>query len=404
MGLPAGGRQQGKRAVKVVVAPDSFKESLSAREAAEAIAAGLCDAWSAVGVRGEELEIVRVPMADGGEGTVETILAAIGGKLHEIEVTGPLGEPVEASFGLSADGRTAVIEMASAAGLHLVPAERRDPTKTTTYGVGELIKAALDAGASRILVGIGGSSTTDGGTGCAQALGYRFFDEDGRQICEPMAGRHLPRLGRIEPDRRDARLDAVELIVACDVDNPLTGPQGAAAVYGPQKGADPQQVRLLDAGLGRLAERIRRDLGVDVETLPGAGAAGGLGAGLVAFCGGTLRRGVESVAEVVGLAAKIRGADLLITGEGKLDSQSLRGKVVCGLAGAAKEAGVPVVAIAGAVDGEAAVFGSLLDGWFSIMDRPMSLAEALDEAAPLLRRAAERFMRAYLLGRRSVGG
>ncbi len=281
-----------------------------------------------------------------------------------------------------------------------MPLERRDPTRTTTRGVGEIIRAALDAGAGRILTGIGGSSTTDGGTGCAQALGWRFLDAAGREIREPMAGGMLARVSRIDGSGRDPRLCRADILVACDVDNPLTGPQGSAAIYGPQKGATPAQVRLLDEGLAHLAGLIRRDVGVDVEQTPGAGAAGGLGAGLVAFCGARLCRGVESVAQTVDLAGKVQGADLVITGEGRLDNQSLRGKVIWGVASVAKHLGVPVVAVAGQVSGSQDEWSQLLAGWLSISDGPMPLQQALTQAPRLLRSAGEQVLRLYLLGRR----
>ncbi len=389
--------------MKIVVAPDSFKECLPAGLVAQAIADGLRAAWAALGPGDERLEVVPVPMADGGEGTVETVLAAAGGQLRTVTVTGPLGEPVQASFGLLADGVTAVIEMASAAGLHLVPPPQRDPTKTTTYGVGELIRAAMDARASRILIGIGGSSTTDGGTGCAQALGWRFLVRTGREILGPMCGGRLSEIAQIDPTGRDPRLARTDIVVACDVDNPLTGPQGAAAVYGPQKGATPEQVQLLDEGLARLARLTKRDVGTLIEQMPGAGAAGGLGAGLVAFCGARLRRGVESVAETVDLAGKIQGADLVITGEGRLDDQSLRGKVVCGVAGIARRLGLPTVAVAGQMGGSGEGLSVSLAGWLCIIDRPMALEQAMGEAPALLRRAGEQVLRLYLLGRAGRG-
>ena len=385
--------------MKIIVAPDSFKECLPAAAVAQAIAEGLRAAWTALGPQDETLEVVPVPMADGGEGTVETVLAAAGGQMRLVAVTGPLGEPVEATFGLLADGATAVMEMASAAGLHLVPLDRRDPTRTTTRGVGELIRAALDAGAGKILIGIGGSSTTDGGTGCAQALGWRFLDKAGKEIPGPMTGGALRQVDRIDASRQDPRLAGTEILVACDVDNPLTGPQGSAAIYGPQKGATPEQVQHLDEGLGHLAGLIRRDVGVDVERMPGAGAAGGLGAGLVAFCGAALCRGVESVARTVDLAGKVQGADLVITGEGRLDSQSLRGKVIWGVASVAKRFGVPTVAIAGQVSPSQEDWSALLAGWLCIIDRPMSLQQALQEAPRLLSSAGQQVLRLYLLGR-----
>jgi glycerate 2-kinase len=386
--------------MKIVVAPDSFKECLPAAAVAQAIGEGLKAAWESVGPAGEPLEVVPVPMADGGEGTVETVVAATGGHVRSLVVMGPVGDPVEATFGLLGDGATAVIEMASAAGLHLVPQEERDPTMTTTYGVGELIRAAMDARATRILIGIGGSGTTDGGAGCAQALGWRFLWRSGREILEMMRGGLLGQVSRIDPSGRDPRLSKTDILVACDVDNPLTGAQGTAAVYGPQKGATPEQVRQLDEGLGHLARVIQRDTGTLVEQMPGVGAAGGLGAGLVAFCGARLCRGVESVAETVDLAGKLQGADLVITGEGRLDSQSLRGKVVWGVASAARRLGVPTVAVAGQVSSSQVEWSDLLAGWLSVMDGPRPLQEAVAEAPRLLRDAAEQVLRLYMAGRR----
>ncbi len=276
---------------KIVIAPDSFKECLAAEEVASAMAEG-------VRAAAPEAEVVCVPMADGGEGTVRALVAATGGTLHRATVTGPLGEPVEAEFGILGDATTAVIEMAAASGLPLVPPDRRDPAKTTTFGTGALIRAALDLGAGRLLLGIGGSATVDGGAGMAQALGIALLDEDGQSIGR--GGGELERLARIDVSNRDPGLDDTVCEVACDVDNPLVGPHGAARVYGPQKGATPQMVKRLDANLAHLAEVVERDLGVNIRDLPGAGAAGGLGAGLVAFLGATLRPGVSDSMESSG--------------------------------------------------------------------------------------------------------
>jgi len=328
--------------MRVVVAPDSFKESLSAVAVAAAMARGVRDARP-------DAEVDVCPMADGGEGTVEAMVAATGGRLVPVDTFGPLLEPRQARFGVLGDGRTGVIEMADAAGLALLPPARRDPTKTTTYGVGWLIRAALEAGLGRIVVGIGGSATVDGGAGSAQALGVVFLDRAGRRLARGLSGGQLGRIGRIDVSGRHRRLSAGErgegadVRVACDVSNPLTGPDGAAAVYGPQKGATPGMVELLEAGLANLAGAIRRDLGVDVTNLPGGGAAGGLGAGLVAFAGARLESGVRTVAETVRLAERVRGADWVITGEGKFDSQSAAGKTAFGVAEIAAAAGVPAI-------------------------------------------------------------
>ncbi|MGB9859376.1 MAG: glycerate kinase, partial [Moorellaceae bacterium] len=271
---------------RIVIAPDSFKESLDAPQVAAAIAAGIKRVLP-------EVETVEVPLADGGEGLTTTLVAATGGRLMTATVTGPLGEPVTAKWGILGDGRTAVIEMAQASGLPLVPKEKRNPLYTTTYGTGELIRQALEEGCRRLIVGIGGSATNDGGAGMAQALGVKLLDQSGQDI--PWGGIGLERLARIEMQDLDPRVKEAEILVACDVDNPLCGPRGASAVYGPQKGATPEMVRRLDAALAHLADIIARDLGLQVRDLPGAGAAGGLGAGLVAFLGATLRRGIELV-------------------------------------------------------------------------------------------------------------
>ena len=369
---------------RIVVAPDSFKGSASAREVAEAIADGLRRALPSV-------EIETVPMADGGEGTVEALVEATGGRYVEVQATGPLGEPVRARFGLLGDGETAVIEMAAASGLPLVPPHRRDPMVTTTYGTGELIRAALDRGARRIVIGIGGSATVDGGVGMAQALGARFLDAGGRDIGP--GGGTLAHLDRIDLSGLDPRLRATEVLVACDVTNPLYGPDGAAPVFGPQKGATPEMVAVLDANLRHLADVIRRDLGLDVSTLPGGGAAGGLGAGLVAFCSARLRPGVELVIETVGLERRLQGADLAVTGEGALDRQTPYGKTPAGVGRLARRLGIPAVAIVGSI-GEG-VDREILDacglsGVLSIVPRPMALEAAVRQAVPLLRQAAER--------------
>jgi len=327
--------------MKVVIAPDSFKESLPAAEVAAALAGGVRRGCT-------DAVIDLCPMADGGEGTVSAMVAATGGQTLEVGVSGPLGEPIQACFGLlggSSDGRTAVLEMAAASGLALVPPERRNPLETSTFGTGELILAALDAGARRIIVGVGGSATCDGGCGCGQALGVSFMDRDGRPLEQGMGGGALGRIDRIDLARRDRRLGQVRIRVACDVENPLTGPEGAAAVYAPQKGSTGEMVAQLEAALEHLAEVIDRQLGVDVRNSHGAGAAGGLGAGLVAFAGAGLDRGVEVVAEAVGLASRLTGADLCITGEGRLDAQSAFGKTAVGVAKIAAGAGVATICI-----------------------------------------------------------
>jgi len=377
--------------MRIVIAPNAFKGSLSALEAAEAIGEG-------VRVAAREAELVLVPIADGGDGTVDALVAATQGERRMLRVRGPLGDPVDAEYGLIDGGSTAVIEMAKAAGLALVPKEQRDPRITTTYGVGELLQHAYDAGAQHFVVGIGGSATNDGGAGMAQALGYHLLDQDGLEL--PPGGLALTRLARIHVGAVHANWKETKVDVACDVSNPLTGPRGASAVYGPQKGATPEMVAELDAALHHFAEIIRRDLGVDVEQLPGAGAAGGLGAGLVAFAGARLQPGAEMVMEVLHLDERLMGAQLVITGEGRLDSQTARfGKGPAAVARHAKNAGIPVVAIGGSVADETEL-RLLFDGLEATVVEPGSLDEVIAQARPLLVRAATRLMWLVLTGRR----
>jgi glycerate kinase len=377
--------------LRVVVAPDKFRGSLTAAEAARAIARGV--RASAPGAAVDE-----APMADGGEGTVDALVAATGGTLRSAEVTGPLGEPVRATFGLLGDGRTAVIEMAAASGLALVPPGRRDPSRATTRGTGELLLAAVGAGARHVILGIGGSATNDGGAGLAEALGFRLLDHDGRPL--PPGGGALADLDRIDATGRDPRLDGLTVEVACDVDNPLCGPRGASAVYGPQKGADPEMVRTLDRNLAHFAEVVARDLGRSVHDLPGAGAAGGLGGGLVAFAEGRLERGITLVMRAAGLADRLRGADLCLTGEGAIDASSAFGKTAVGVARLAREAGCPTVALAGALaPGAEAVLAEGVDAMFSLCNRPMELDEAVARAGELLQSVAGQAVRCFLAGR-----
>lgn len=378
--------------MKIVIAPDSYKGSLTAAEVAEAMAAGVRRVWP-------DAEVALVPMADGGEGTVQALVDATGGRLITATVRGPLGDPVEATFGMMGDGETAVIEMAQASGLPLVPRDRRNPLVTTTYGTGELILRALDEGARRLIIGIGGSATNDGGAGMAQALGARLLDSDGRDL-EPGGGA-LERLARIDVTGLDPRLRAVEVTVACDVDNPLTGPRGASAVFGPQKGATPEMVARLDAALHRWAEVIRRDLGRDVEAVPGAGAAGGLGAGLMAFLDAELRRGVEIVVEATGLERHLPGADLCLTGEGNTDFQTVRGKTPMGVAAAARRHGVPVICLSGGLGRDyRQIYDVGIDVALPIVPGPVDLDTAIREASAYVTDATERALRLVAVGRR----
>ena len=324
--------------MKIIVAPNSFKGSLSATQAAIAIARGVCEAFP-------EAEIVEIPIADGGDGTVEALVAAHKGTFQSVNVEGPLGDPVLASYGLIAGGRTAVVELASASGYVLLTPAARDPRKTSTYGFGQLLEAARQAGVESVIAGIGSSATNDGGAGMAQALGYRLLDAFGRDL--PRGGAALVRLERIDGTGLDAGWRSVKVMVACDVTNPLTGPEGASCVYGPQKGADPETVVLLDGALAHLAEVIERDLGKRVADVPGAGAAGGTGAGLMAFLDAKLVSGAALVVEASGLDGALEGADLVITGEGRVDAQTAYGKAPGEVARRAQAAGIPTLLIAG---------------------------------------------------------
>lgn len=378
--------------MRIVIAPQSLKGSLTATQAGEAIALGVQAALP-------DAEIVVVPVADGGEGTVEALVEATGGAMFRQVVTGPLGKPVTASFGMLGDGKTAAIEMASCAGLPLVPPELRDPRITTTFGVGELILAALDKGSHRFIIGIGGSATNDGGAGMAQALEASLLDTEGRPIAP--GGASLATLARISTELMDARLRACSFDVACDVNNPLCGPTGASAVYGPQKGATPEMVAQLDAALAHYAQVIERDLGKAVRDIPGAGAAGGLGAGLLAFLGATLRPGAQIVLEAVRLEEQLRDADLVITAEGQLDSQTAYGKSVGAVATLAKRYGIPVLALAGGLgENYQQVYALGVDAIAVLPSHPMTLDSAMQHAASLARDAIERAMRLVIMGRR----
>ena len=377
--------------MRIVVAPNAFKGSLSALAAAKAIGDG-------IRLADPDADLILVPIADGGDGTVDALVAGADGQHRVLRVRGPLTDPVDADYGVIDGGKTAVIEMAKAAGLALVPQDKRDPRVTTTYGVGELLQQAYEGGARHFIVGIGGSATNDGGAGMAQALGYHLLDAQGHEL--PPGGLALQNLARIHVGGVHANWNDAQVDVACDVTNPLTGPSGASAVYGPQKGATPEVVAELDAALKHFAQIIRRDLGVDVESLPGAGAAGGLGAGLVAFTGARLRPGAEMVMEALKLDDRIKGADLVITGEGRLDSQTARfGKGPAAVARHARKAGIPVVALAGGIADEAEL-ALLFDGLEATVVEPCTLEDAIAQAEPLLLRAANRVMRLLLAGRR----
>lgn len=359
--------------MKVVIAPDSYKESLTAMEVATAIESGFKEIMP-------DAEYIKLPMADGGEGTVQSLVDATGGDIVTVEVTGPLGQPVEGFYGLLGDGSTAVIEMAAASGLHLVEPNERNPLLTTTYGTGELIKAALDRGVDHIIIGIGGSSTNDGGVGMAQALGAKLVDANGVDL--PFGGGALADLVSIDLSGLDSRLATVQLEVACDVDNPLCGPKGASHIFGPQKGATPEMVTELDTNLAHYAEVIRQTNGKEVINQAGAGAAGGLGAALLGLFDATLRPGISIVMDAVNLAEVVKDADLVITGEGRIDSQTIHGKTPIGVARTAKLYNLPVIGIAGSTAQDCRVVHDHgLDAVYSVVLGATDLPTALKEAA-----------------------
>ncbi|EHD20293.1 MULTISPECIES: glycerate kinase [Brenneria] len=366
--------------MKIVIAPDSYKESLSAQEVARQIEAGFREIFP-------DACYIKLPVADGGEGTVEAMVEATHGEIVKVKVTGPLGDNVEAFFGLSGDKKTAFIEMAAASGLEQVPAQRRNPLLTTSYGTGELIRCALDHGVRHCIIGIGGSATNDGGAGMAQALGAKLLDESGAQI--GFGGRELDKLASIDIGELDPRIKECRFEVACDVTNPLTGKQGASAIFGPQKGATEEMIERLDNALKHYAAVIRDDLDMDVEHVPGAGAAGGMGAALRAFCGADLRQGIEIVTEALGLDELVRDASLVITGEGRIDSQTIHGKVPIGVARVAKRYHKPVIGIAGSLTADVGIVHQHgLDAVFSVLYNVCSLDEALENAAENVRMTA----------------
>lgn len=376
--------------MRILIAPQSLKGSLTAAEAGAAIARGAQSVFP-------EAEIDIVPIADGGEGTVQALVDATGGQIVRQQVTGPLGESVLGFFGLLGDGSTAVIEMAAAAGLPLVPPAQRDPRITTTYGVGELIVAALDHGCRRFIIGIGGSATNDGGAGMAQALGASLLTHEGAELAR--GGAALAALSHISLAHLDPRLKACTVEVACDVNNPLCGPVGASAVYGPQKGATPEMVAQLDVALSTYAQVIERDLGLSVKDLPGAGAAGGLGAGLIAFLGAILRPGAQIVLEAVKLEERVSSASLVITAEGQIDAQTAYGKSVGAVAAMAKRYGLPVLALAGSLgDNYQAVYELGIDAVTVLPSGPMSLSFAMEHAGQLTSDATERALRLLRIG------
>lgn len=371
---------------RIVIAPDSFKESLDADQAAKAIATGIKRVL-------QDVDIIEVPMSDGGEGLVQTLVKATGGYTIPRKVTGPMGKPVDAFIGILGDGVTGVVEMASASGLPLVAPSERNPLFATTYGTGELIKFALDKGCKKIIIGIGGSATNDGGAGMAQALGVRLLTVDEKEIGPGAKG--LSKLDRIDIQGLDPRLKEVEILVAADVNNPLCGPHGASYVFGPQKGATPEMLPFLDETLRKYAEILNRDLRINILDMPGAGAAGGLGGGLVAFLGARIRSGVDLVLETVNLEDILqKGVDLVITGEGEINHQTSYGKVSTGVAKLAKKYNIPVLALVGSIgDGAEKVLNHGIDAYFNITSRPMTLKESIAQANSLLADVAEQCAR-----------
>ncbi|MFW3165875.1 glycerate kinase [Pseudomonas syringae pv. syringae] len=366
--------------MKIVIAPDSFKDSLSAQAVADAIASGLAEVWP-------HAELIKCPMADGGEGTIEALLAACNGEPMSASVSGPLGAPVTAQWGWLAESRTAIIEMAMASGLQLLTLAQRDACVTSTEGTGQLISAALDAGARRVILAIGGSATNDGGSGMLSALGARFLNADDQTLAP--GGLALADLARIDLSGFDPRLSDVCVEIAADVDNPLCGPNGASSVFGPQKGASPEQVMALDAALGRFADHTAQVLGQDLRDSPGSGAAGGMGFAAKAYLKASFRAGVEVVADLTGLEQALIGADLVITGEGRFDAQTLRGKTPLGVARVAQRRQVPVIVLAGTLgEGYEQLYAHGIGAAFALVSGPMSIEQACRDTRRLLHERA----------------
>ena len=371
--------------MNILAAPDSFKGSLTALEVAENIQKGIRNF-------DERINVELLPMADGGEGTVQSLVDATNGEIIKKEVTGPLGKKVEAFYGILGDQKTAVIEMAAASGLPLVPKAKRNPLKTTTYGTGELILSALEHGVEQIIVGIGGSATNDAGVGMAQTLGAEILDKNGKEVA--FGGEHLDEIKEINLENLDPRIKNTEILVACDVDNPLFGRNGAAYVYAPQKGADPYMVEQLDNNLRKFNEIVKEELNKNINEIPGAGAAGGLGAGLVAFLDAELKAGIDIILELMNFEKKLENIDLVITGEGMLDGQSINGKTPIGVARKAKEKGIAVIAIAGTLGiGVEKVLDYGIDAYYSIINMPSELDLIIKESPKLIQSLSEQIIR-----------
>ena len=376
--------------MKIVVAPQAFKGSLGAFQVCDAIKEGINQVFP-------DAEVDISPMADGGDGTLEVLVQGTKGKTISAWVTGPLGQQVEALWGVLGDGQTAVIEMARASGLALVPREKQNPLVATTYGTGELIRQALEAGYRNFIVGVGGSATCDGGAGVAQALGARLLDAQGQDL--PVGGKALSKLAEVDVSGMDPRIRDSHFQVATDVSNPLCGPEGTAAIYGPQKGATPSIVRELDDALSHYAGVVKRNLGIEIGDVPGAGAAGGLGFGMMALLQAQLRSGVDVVAEAIDFSRRLEGSDLVITGEGQLDGQSAYGKTIMGVASRARGLSIPVIAIAGGIaPGYQSIYQHGVTSATSITPRPMGLDSAIGNAYQLVTEATERALRMISAG------
>lgn len=376
--------------MRILIMPDSYKGSLSATDAARAMARGVESVFP-------DARIELMPIADGGEGTVETLVEATGGHIERCTVTGPLGEPVQAAWGILGDGATAVIETASAAGLPLIREDQRNPLLTTSYGVGELVRAALDAGMDKIIIGIGGSGTNDGGAGLVTALGARFKDAGGNDL--PPGGAALAKLADIDLSGLDPRLAEKQILIACDVDNPLCGPRGASAVFGPQKGATPAMVEELDAALAHYARIAEKSCGKAVMNHPGAGAAGGLGAGLMLFTGAVLLPGIQLILQAMRAEEKLQGADLIFTGEGNTDYQTCFGKAPVGIASLAGKYSVPTICISGGIGQDyEKIYEHGISAVMPTASKPMSLEDCMERAEDLLIDATARACRLILVG------
>ncbi|MBD1555667.1 glycerate kinase [Vibrio sp. S9_S30] len=373
--------------MKVVIAPDSFKESLTAKEVCLAIESGLRRVWT-------DSEFIHVPVADGGEGTVQSLVDATKGHLVHLVVTGPLGNSVDAFYGLLGDNQTAVIEMAAASGLHHVSLSQRDPKLTTSFGTGQLINHALEQGAKKLIIGLGGSATNDGGVGMMAALGAKFLSQNGQPIA--LNGSGLKELVHIELSGLNPKLADCEILVACDVDNPLCGSKGASATFGPQKGATEADIHLLDNNLNHYGQLIRQQIGRDVLTKTGAGAAGGMGAALIAFTHAKLQPGIDIVLETVDLESQLEGADLVVTGEGRIDWQTAHGKTPMGVASLAKKFDLPVIALAGCIgENYQAAYQCGIDAIFAAVPRALDLPTAFQEAGDNLTNLSENVARMW---------